>query len=332
MSLDKIKSFLTNLPLKYKGQTLKFKGIEKGNKAWGREVLDVIYEYEVTNLDEPFVIYHLIDDFLDKQVRRYIKHVYKGAEKHKETYWTKSHGIRFCIDLNIDGHIDRIYEFGTHNSNNEILIGRKLEKVFDETYEGNINTSYGNCEYNISYSQGDNYQSYTIVDDSSLYVRPDVNITGFVFTSDYHIDPPKLTEELISNLRNLTEDMVVNELIPVEIVGHLPYQKPLNIKMSELTKSFLELLFFHTIEENDYILDTVSPAHGYVADGVEPLLYDIDDSYVRPSMNYFSVDGVKTKRLSYYYPDDTRDAERTFIISYAADYILNSGLVDKVDK
>ena len=332
MSLDKIKSFLTNLPLKYKGQTLKFKGLETGNKAYGREVLDIIYEYEVTNLDEPFVIYHLIDDFLNKQIRRYIKHIYKDSQKYKETYWTNSYGIRFCIDLNIDGHIDRIYEFGASNSNNEILIGRELEKVFEETYSGNINTRYGNCEYSISYTKSDMYQSYTMVDDSSLYVRPDVNITDFVFTPDFHIDPPKITEELISNLKNLTEEMVVGDFIPIEIVGHLPYQEPLNVKMSELTKGFLEMLFFHTIEEDDYILDTVSPAHGYVMDGVAPLLYDIDDSYVRPSINNFSVDGVNVKPLSSYYPDDTGDAENTFIMSYAADYILSSGLVDKVDK
>lgn len=328
MSFDKIQLFLNNLPLKYNGVPLKFKGLEV-NKALGKDVLDIIYEYQVDNSDEPFVVYGMFDYVFEKRIRRYVQHMFKplyASGEGEPRYWENFKGIRFCVDLKIDGRTEKVYEYGRSSSDNEIVIGNNLEKLFEESYNGNINTNYGDCFYTIKYSTGRNGR-YTMVDDSSLYIRPNVYISDFTFTSDYHIDPPELTEELINSLNNITEDMVVDDIyIPVSIAGYLPYQESINVKMSDLTKGFLEMLLFYELEEGNSH-ERVSPPHSEVLDTMYPLLQGYDDSYVRPSMDNCFVNGSMVKPLSSYWPDDYREAERTFITSYAADYIKQSGLI-----
>lgn len=327
MSFDKIQLFLNNLPLNYNGTPLKFKGLEV-NKALGRDVLDIIYEYEVDNSDEPFIVYGMFDNVFEKKIRRYVQHMFKPLyDGEGETpYFKNFKGVRFCVDLKIDGRTEKVYEYGRSSSDNEIIIGNNLEKLFEESYDGNIHTDYGDCFYTIKYTTGRNGR-YTMVDDSSLYIRPNVYISDFTFTSDYHIDPPKLTEELINSLNNITEDMVVDDVhIPVSISGYLPYQESLSIKMSELTKGFLEMLLFFELEEGN-AHDRVSPPHEEVHNTIAPLLQGYDDSYVRPSMDNCFINGRMVTPLKSYWPDSYREAERTFITSYAADYIKQSGLI-----
>ena len=335
MSFDKITTFLKNLPLNYNGVPLKFKGVDI-NKALGKDVLDIIYEYEVENVNEPFIVYGIFDHVFEKRIRRYVQHMFKplyDIDDKDSTYWSRNwnnfKGIRFCVDLKIDGRTEKVYEYGRSSSDNEIVIGKSLEKLFEESYDGNIHTDYGDCFYTIKYTTGRNGR-YSMVDDNSLYIRPNVYISDFTFTSDYHIDPPELTEELINSLNNITEDMVVDDIhIPVSIAGYLPYQESLNFKMSELTKGFLEMLLFYELEEGNSH-ENVSPAHAEVYDAMAPLLQGYDDSYVRPSMDNCFINGSKVVPLKSYWPDSYREAERTFIVSYAVDYIKQSGLLNRV--
>lgn len=328
MSFDKITTFLNNLPLSYNGAPLKFKGVDNG-KAYGKDVLDIIYEYNVDDSNEPFIVYGMFDNLFEKRIRRYVQHMFKPEYDIEPSYLRNYKGIRFCIDLKIDGETDRIYEYGRSCSDNEIIIGKTLEKLFEESYDGNLNTKYGDCFYTIKYTTGRNGR-YTMVDDSSLYIRPNIYLNNFTFTSDYHIDPPELTEELINSLNNITEEMVVDDIhIPVTIAGYLPYQESLNLKMSDLTKGFLEILLFHELEEGNSH-ERISPPHEAVYNTMAPLLQGYDDSYVRPSMDNCFINGSMVKPLKSYWPEDYREAERTFITSYAADYIKQSGLLNRV--
>lgn len=335
MSYDKINTLLKNLPVTYNGVKVKYKGIEKNTlrpEVGDNLVLDLVYEYRLDDVKKPFIIFPLIDDKLGPLVRKFLKYLkvdLEGGSKYREQFYKNYHGFRIVIDLIYKGQTHRIHEYGSYQSDFSILMGSDNEKHFTKTYNGNLNTNGGNLEYTISYEPGKN-GLYHMVDDNSIYLRPNINISDITFTCDYSIDEPKLTEELVKKIEDVNEEIIIKDELPVTLLGFVPHD-PLKIKMSELTKSFLEILFFITLEEGSHIdMESASPAHGIVASSMYPLLEDIDDSYCRPSLHETSVDGEKVKGLKSYWPDSVHDAHSTFLTCLAVDYIKNEGIIDEL--
>ena len=335
MSYDKINTLLKNFPITYNGVKVDFKGIEKNTlrpEVGDNLVLDLVYEYRLDDVKNPFVIYPLIDDKIGPIVRKFLKYFKVELEgpSHYRNHWFKHYnGFRVVIDLIYKGQTHRIHQYGTRQSDFEILMGSENEEHFTKTYNGNLYTKGGNLEYTISYEPGKN-GLYQMVDDNSIYLRPTINVSDITFTCDYSIEEPKLTEELIEKINNVNEDIIINDELPVTLLGFVPHD-PLKIKMSELTKSFLEILLFINLEDGSHNeMESASPAHGIVAQSMYPLLNDIDDSYCRPSMSEFKVDGEKVKGLKSYWPDSIHDAHVTFLTCLAVDYIKNEGIIDEL--
>ena len=339
MSLSKLDLFLKNYPIKDGGVDLTYKGLKINKSSQGKsDTVDIIYGYKLEDVQEPFVIYDIFDNTLNK-LRRYITHFVTSSVVDVDTldmFSNRYNGIRFIIDLDIDGKIHKVNEYfkgaddrREFNTDFYILLGKRNEdKLRNFKGSGVLEGFIGATEYDLSFTEGRN-GLFHMVDDDSIYLRPDIHFSDvyIIYNAGTADDKFKsiddLDEETINNLSNVSESTITSDLFSEDIINVLPWDQPLKADFfSERTKGFLEILLFYTIEE-DWAFKGTIPPYVEIHNEMDVLLDRHADSFCRPSMDSFYFEGNKVKGLTSYWADTSYDAHKYYWISLTLDYIIS---------